>query len=60
MGWTFGKMSRASSVTSLGIPIMSEGFHEKISRLSHRQSTSAHSYLSIKPALIQTVLLVSS
>jgi hypothetical protein len=33
------------SVTSLGIPFMSEGFHVNTSRFALRKSTSALSYL---------------
>ena len=39
-GWIF----KACSVTSLGMPGISEGFHTKMSLLSRRKSTSALSY----------------
>jgi len=54
------KMSKLCSATSLEILGMSEGLHAKMSRFLIRKSISARSYLSERPQLIQTILLVSS
>ena len=47
------------SVTSHGMPGMSEGFHAKTPRLVHRKSASSHSYLAKSWVLIRTILVGS-
>jgi len=50
----------ACSMTSHGIPGMSEGCHAKTLRLSRRKSTSSHSYLVRSWVPIRTVLVGSA
>ena len=49
----------ACSVTSRGMPGISEGFHTKTSQLAHRKSASSHSYLARSWVPIHTVLVGS-
>ena len=46
----------ACSMTSRGMPDMSEGYHAKTSRLVHRKSMSSHSYLAGSWVPIRTIL----
>jgi hypothetical protein len=49
-------MSKECSVTSLGMPSMSEGIHVNISAFTWRKSTSTSSYLGSISELIRSVL----
>jgi hypothetical protein len=53
------QMSSECSVTSLGMPGMSEGLHTKISAFARRKSTSTASYLGSSSEPILTFLSVS-
>ena len=50
-----GQIFKVCSVTSLGMPSMSEGFHAKMSLLAQRKSTSALSYLEESVVPMRTV-----
>jgi hypothetical protein len=52
-------MSSECSVTSLGMPGMSEGLHAKISAFARRKSTSTASYLGSSSEPILTFLPAS-
>jgi hypothetical protein len=47
------------SISLLGTPSMSAGFHVKMSLLARRKLTSASSYFGSRPAPIMVVLLLS-
>ena len=51
-----GRIWRVCSMTSLGMPGISEGFHAKMSLLSWRKSTNALSYSEESTVLIWTFL----
>jgi hypothetical protein len=59
MGRAPARMSSECSVTSLGMPGMSEGLHAKISAFAQRKSTSTASYLGSSSEPILTFLLAS-
>jgi hypothetical protein len=49
-----GSMSNLCSITSLGIPDISDIYHAMISRFSWRKVMSASSYLASRPMLIRS------
>jgi hypothetical protein len=51
-----GLMSNLCSITSLGIPSISDIFHAKTSRLSQRKVMSVNSYLGSRLSLIRSFL----
>jgi hypothetical protein len=55
-GVALGSTFRQCSISSLGTPGISAGFHTNMSRLALRKLTSAHSYLSPKLPPIKAVL----
>jgi hypothetical protein len=56
LGTAYACTFRLCSISSLGTPSISAGFHANMSRLARRKLTSASSYLSSKPAPMTTVL----
>ena len=60
MGLAVVEKFKECSISSLGTPGMSTGFHANTSTCSHRKLTSVSSYLGSRSALIQAVLDWSS
>jgi hypothetical protein len=58
-GVALGSTSSECSISLLGTPGMSAGFHEKMSRLARRKLMSVSSYFGSRPAPIMVVLLQS-
>jgi hypothetical protein len=59
LGVALGSTLSGCSISLLGTPGMSAGFHVKMSRLAQRKLTSACSYFGSRPATIMVVLLLS-
>jgi hypothetical protein len=58
-GVALRSMLSECSISSLGTPGMSAGFHVKMSRLAWRMLMSASSYFGSRPASVVVVLLLS-
>jgi hypothetical protein len=58
-GVALGSMLSECSIRFLGTPVMSAGFHVKMSRLARRKLMSASSYFGSRPATMVVVLLLS-
>jgi hypothetical protein len=59
LGVALGSMLRQCSISSLGTPGMSAGFHAKMSWLARRKLMSASSYSGSRPAPMVVVMLGS-
>jgi hypothetical protein len=58
LGVALGSTLSECSISLLGTPGMSAGFHAKMSRLARRKLMSVSSYLGSSPASIMVVLLL--
>jgi hypothetical protein len=59
-GLASGLIFRQCSITSLGIPGISDGFHANTSAFAWRKATSASSYFSSKPPAMRVVWVESA